>query len=157
MIPPNLFSIKIHGTLVELSGATFQICSQRGDTQTTRLDGDKTTILAMLAAFETHDWTHFTSHASQDTSKPTANAFYLHNGPLNRETITMKQLKDADLVFLSACQTATGNENMREQVVHFAAGMTMARFRRVVRTMWSIDDEDASLVAERFYAYMLQE
>ncbi|KAG9090181.1 hypothetical protein FRC06_001187 [Ceratobasidium sp. 370] len=141
------------GTVLEID----QICTTIGDTQATRLEGDRATAEAVLSGLETHSWVHFACHASQNAAKPTASAFQLHDGPLDLETITKKQLKHADLAFLSACQTATGDENLPEEVVHLAAGMIMAGFRRVVATMWSIDDEDAPLVAEKFYAYMLDE
>ncbi|KAG9074224.1 hypothetical protein FRC06_010831 [Ceratobasidium sp. 370] len=123
----------------------------------TRLEGEKATASAVLAAMEQHSWVHLACHASQDPKKPTASAFHLHDGPLDLATITRKQLKHADLAFLSACQTATGDHDLPDEAVHLAAGMIMAGYRRVIATMWSIDDKDAPLVADRFYAYMLDE
>jgi CHAT domain-containing protein len=65
-----------------------------------------------------------------------------------------KNLKNADLAFLSACQTSTGKENLSEEAVHLAAGMLGAGYRRVVATMWSIGDQHASEVAQSFYEYL---
>ncbi|KAG8711140.1 hypothetical protein FRC08_016265 [Ceratobasidium sp. 394] len=121
----------------------------------TRLEGDCATPSAVLAAMEQHSWVHLACHASQNPKKPTASAFHLHEGPLSLATVTQKQLKHADLAFLSACQTATGDLDLPEEAVHLAAGMIMAGYRRVIATMWSIHDIDAPLVADRFYAYML--
>ncbi|KAG8741280.1 hypothetical protein FRC10_003028 [Ceratobasidium sp. 414] len=123
----------------------------------TRLEGEKATASAVLAAMEQHSWVHLACHASQDPKKPTASAFHLHDGPLDLATITQKRLKHADLAFLSACQTATGDHDLPDEAVHLAAGMIMAGYRRVIATMWSIEDKDAPLVADRFYEYMLDE
>ncbi|KAG9088253.1 hypothetical protein FRC06_002151, partial [Ceratobasidium sp. 370] len=139
------------GTIAELD----VISRQAIDTPFTRLDGEQATTSSVLAALDDHSWVHFACHASQNTAKPTASAFHLHDGPLDIATITQKQLKHSDLAFLSACQTATGDENLSEEAVHLAAGMLMTGFRTVIATMWSIDDADAPLVADKFYAYML--
>ncbi|KAG9123185.1 hypothetical protein FRC07_000129 [Ceratobasidium sp. 392] len=134
------------------------ISSKAGDTTSfTRLEGDSATTSAVLGAMEQYSWVHLACHASQNRLAPTASAFHLHDGPLDLATITRKQLKHADLAFLSACQTATGDDELPEEAVHLAAGMIMAGYRRVIATMWSIDDRDAPLVADRFYAYMLND
>ncbi|KAG8773021.1 hypothetical protein FRC12_002774 [Ceratobasidium sp. 428] len=123
----------------------------------TRLEGESATSMAALDAMEQHSWVHLACHASQNPMQPTASAFHLHDGPLDLATITRKQLKHADLAFLSACQTATGDHALPEEAVHLAAGMIMAGYRRVIATMWSIEDKDAPFVAGKFYAYMLDQ
>ncbi|KAG9123186.1 hypothetical protein FRC07_000130, partial [Ceratobasidium sp. 392] len=122
-----------------------------------RLEGDKATASNVLSAMERHSWVHLACHASQNRMTPTASAFHLHDSPLDLATITRKQLKYADLAFLSACQTATGDHELPEEAVHLAAGMIMSGYRRVIATMWSINDRDAPLVADKFYAYMLND
>ncbi|KAG8733205.1 hypothetical protein FRC10_000368, partial [Ceratobasidium sp. 414] len=134
-----------------------QISRQIGEVQITRLEDDRATTSAVLASLESNGWVHFACHTSQNMTRPTESAFYLHNGPLNLGTITQKQLKHANLAFLSACQTAAGDKQLSQEAVHLAAGMIMAGYRRVIATMWSISDEDAPLVAEKFYAYMLDD
>ncbi|QRV95279.1 CHAT domain protein [Ceratobasidium sp. AG-Ba] len=130
---------------------------QIGVSHITRLEGDEATTTAVLSALDEHNWVHFACHANQNIKKPTSSAICLHDGDLDLGAITRKQLVNADLAFLSACQTATGDETLSEESVHIAAAMVIAGFRRVIATMWSIDDEDAPLVAENFYAYMLDE
>ncbi|KAG8707225.1 hypothetical protein FRC08_000630 [Ceratobasidium sp. 394] len=139
------------GTTKELEN----ISVQTGNLRLTRLEGHRATTSAVLAALDDHSWVHLACHGSQNATKPTASAFHLHDGPLDLATIIQKQLKHADLAFLSACQTAKGDESLSEEAVHLVAGMIMAGYRRVIATMWSINDEDAPLVAEKFYAYML--
>ncbi|KAG8710260.1 hypothetical protein FRC09_000219 [Ceratobasidium sp. 395] len=133
------------------------IIGQVQDIPMTRLDAECATRDAVLSAMEQHSWVHLACHASQDTANPTASAFHLHEGSLDLATISAKHLKHADLAFLSACQTATGDVDLSEEAVHLAAGMLMAGYRTVIATMWAIEDEDAPLVAGWFYDYMLKE
>lgn len=62
----------------------------------------------------------------------------------------------AEIAFLSACQTATGDAERPEEAIHLSAGMLMAGFRTVFATMWSIGDMDAPVVADEVYAYLLE-
>ena len=63
---------------------------------------------------------------------------------------------NAELAFLSACQTATGDENNPEEAVHLAAGMLAVGFKGIVATMWSIGDRDAPIVVEAYYKKLLK-
>lgn len=124
----------------------------------TRLEGNKATPDVVLDGMQSHSWVHFACHGSQDSSDPTKSAFHLHDDArLDLAAITRKPLQHADLAFLSACQTAAGDKSLPEEAVHLAAGMMMAGYPGVVATMWSIDDRDAPLVANKFYAYMLED
>lgn len=71
--------------------------------------------------------------------------------------IMSKSFKSADIAFLSACQTAMGDEKRPEEAVHLAAGMLMAGYRSVFATMWSIGDDDAPVVAKEVYTYLVKE
>ena len=62
---------------------------------------------------------------------------------------------NAELAFLSACQTAVGDEKIPEESAHLAAGMLAVGFKGVVATMWSIRDEDAPVVVEEYYKKLL--
>ncbi|KAG8796567.1 hypothetical protein FRC12_019074 [Ceratobasidium sp. 428] len=68
-----------------------------------------------------------------------------------------RRIANAHLAFLSACQTATGDMVLSDEAIHLAAGMLMAGYRTVIATMWPIGDQDASIVAEKFYEYMLKD
>ncbi|KAF5335337.1 hypothetical protein D9611_011732 [Ephemerocybe angulata] len=97
---------------------------------------------------------HLACHASQNSADPLESRFLFHNGTLDLGTIIQKNLKNADLAFLSACQTSTGEEKLSDEAVHLAAGMLSAGYRRVVATMWSIGDRHAPQVATDFYQYL---
>ncbi|KAG6371176.1 hypothetical protein JVT61DRAFT_9798 [Boletus reticuloceps] len=60
------------------------------------------------------------------------------------------------LAFLSACQTATGDEDLTDEAVHIAAGMLFAGYGGVVGTMWSISDRIAPVVPRDVYEYLFR-
>ena len=66
-------------------------------------------------------------------------------------------LPNVRLAFLSACETATGQENLPDEAVHLAAGMLAAGFKSVIGTMWAISDSAAPIVADGFYASLLKD
>jgi CHAT domain-containing protein len=139
------------GTIEELK----QIKKQAGSMAFTQLDGKEATIEGVMNAMENHSWVHLACHASQSLNDPMASGFHLHNGTLDLGTIAKRQLKQADFAFLSACQTATGDEKYPEEAAHLAAGMMVAGYPTVIATMWSINDSDAPLIAELVYAHIL--
>ncbi|QRW09765.1 CHAT domain protein [Ceratobasidium sp. AG-Ba] len=102
-------------------------------------------------------WVHFACHAKQDKVDPRASGFLLHDRTLDLAMITKKPLRYAEFAFLSACQTASGDESILEEAVHLAAGMLMAGYSSVIATMWSVQDDHAPLVAEQVYAHMLKD
>lgn len=122
-----------------------------------QLDGNSATVDAVLNAMEEYSWVHLAWHATQDRKTPTQSAFHLCNGKLTLADITKKSLKNKGLAFLSACQTATGDEELPEEAIHLAAGMLMVGYPSVIATMWSVGDEDAAEVARGVYAELLKD
>jgi CHAT domain-containing protein len=101
-------------------------------------------------------WVHFACHGVQSTS-PTESALLLAGSSrLTLSNIIHLSLPNADLAFLSACQTATGSQQLQDESVHLAAGMLLAGYRGVIGTMWSIMDHDAPQVAGDVYAHLLE-
>ncbi|KAG9126750.1 hypothetical protein FRC07_002128 [Ceratobasidium sp. 392] len=121
----------------------------------TQVEGEKATADAVLSAMEDHSWVHLACHALQDANHPTSSALQLHESKINLITIARRSFKHATFAFLSACQTATGDEYLPEEAVHLSAGMLMAGYPTVIGTMWSIRDEDAPLVAREVYSRLL--
>ncbi|KAK7472166.1 hypothetical protein VKT23_000288 [Stygiomarasmius scandens] len=119
------------------------------------LNGEEATISAVLTELPTHPWCHFACHGIQHPTDPTNSAFALYDGSLNLRTIMSRSFGSAEVAFLSACQTATGDEKRPEEAVHLVAGMLSAGYCTVFGTMWSIGDNDAPLVAKEVYAYLL--
>ncbi|EUC60814.1 aromatic di-alanine and TPR containing protein, partial [Rhizoctonia solani AG-3 Rhs1AP] len=106
---------------------------------------------------EQHDWVHLACHAHQNVNDPTKSGFHLHDGTLDLSAINRRSFKNKGLAFLSACQTATGNEKLPDEAIHLASGMLMAGYPSVIATMWSVVDEDAPLVADKVYAQLMKD
>jgi len=62
----------------------------------------------------------------------------------------------ADLVTLSACETALGREIRGEGLVGLARGFMYAGAARVVASLWSVQDRATAETMHRFYAGMLE-
>jgi CHAT domain-containing protein len=63
----------------------------------------------------------------------------------------------ADLVVLSACQTALGRDIRGEGLFGLTRGFMYAGARRVVASLWQVDDESTAELMKRFYRAMLKE
>ncbi|CAE6536021.1 unnamed protein product [Rhizoctonia solani] len=68
------------------------------------------TAMNVLDAMDQHDWVHLACHAHQDVEDPTKSGFFLYEGTLDLTSINRRSFKNKGLAFLSACQTATGDE-----------------------------------------------
>ena len=90
---------------------------------------------------------HFACHGIQDITKPLNSSLILPGGNLKISEIMAKDLPNASLAFLSACETAKGHQDLPDEVVHIAASMLFAGFHSVVATMWFVIslDHDAFL------------
>ena len=120
----------------------------------THLTGAKATRATALAAIPLHNWVHFACHAFQHPHTPSASAFALWDwkqAPLTLADLSALQLDDADLAFLSACQTATGDTRLADESIHLSAAMQLIGFRHVIATLWSIQDASALVIADAVY------
>ncbi|KEP45076.1 putative aromatic di-alanine and TPR containing protein [Rhizoctonia solani 123E] len=115
------------------------------------------TTAAVLDAMAQHDWIHLACHASQNVKDPIKSGFHLHDGTLDLSAINRRSFKNKGLAFLSACQTATGDENLPDEAIHLASGMLMTGYCSVIATMWSVDDRDAPFVADKVYAQLMKD
>jgi CHAT domain-containing protein len=61
----------------------------------------------------------------------------------------------ADLVVLSACQTALGPAAKSEGLTGLTRGFMYAGAARVVASLWKVDDAATAELMKRFYTYML--
>ncbi|KAI0031651.1 CHAT domain-containing protein [Vararia minispora EC-137] len=121
------------------------------------LSGAEATTTTVLKALDERQPQifHLACHGIQDRSQPANSAFVLEDGRLTLASLMIKSTNDAELAFLSACQTATGYDKLPDEAVHLAAGMLAIGYRSVIGTMWSIGDSDAPLVADEVYAKLM--
>ena len=61
----------------------------------------------------------------------------------------------AELVTLSACETALGREAGGEGFVGFTQALLMSGTRSVCLSLWEVDDTATALLMQRFYANLL--
>ncbi|KAF8693995.1 TPR-like protein, partial [Rhizoctonia solani] len=145
---------QLPGTTKELESVVCHIQGMVGHSQ---LLGEQATITTVLDAMEQHDWVHIACHAHQNVQDPTGSGFFLHDGTLDLASINQRSLKNKGLAFLSACQTATGDEQLPDEAIHLASGMLTAGYSSVIATMWSVYDDDAPLVADRVYEQLMKD
>ncbi|CAE6488848.1 unnamed protein product [Rhizoctonia solani] len=142
------------GTTRELTYVEAHMKNKVGYSQ---LVDDQATSTVVLDAMEHHDWVHLACHAHQNISDPTRSGFFLHDGTLDLAAINRRSFKNKGLAFLSACQTAKGDEELPDEAIHLASGMLMAGYPSVIATMWSIMDDDAPFVADKVYAELMKD
>ncbi|KAF6765332.1 CHAT domain-containing protein [Ephemerocybe angulata] len=142
----------IPGTTKEVQ-SIFKRAEESG-VRASKLEGGEMSVAACLERMQEYSSIHLACHGSQNAAEPLQSRFLFHRGDLQLGTILRSNLKNADLAFLSACQTSTGQEKLSDEAVHLAAGMLAAGYRRVIGTMWSIGDAPAQEVATAFYEYL---
>jgi CHAT domain-containing protein len=71
--------------------------------------------------------------------------------------ISNLSLPHAQLAYLSAFQTATGDEHLSKEAVHLTAGMLLVGYHGVIGTMRSIRNDDVPKVADVVYAHLFKE
>lgn len=81
---------------------------------------------------------HLACHGIQDVTAPLKSGFALHDGLLTIEKLLKLELTSSPrfLAYLSACETAKGDHNQPDQIIHLAAAMLYSGFRNVIATMW---------------------
>ena len=127
---------------------------QTGRLHVAHLDDQAATVPAVLKNMAESSWIHLACRGTQDPVNPTDSAFILIDGPLTLREIMKQSFTHTELAFLSACETAMGDGELPEEAIHLAAGMLMAGYGSVVATMWSIQDSDGPIIAEKFYKYL---
>jgi CHAT domain-containing protein len=121
--------------------------------------------LALSGALGGHRIVHFATHGVINSDRPALSALILslvdergarQNGYLRLHDIYNMRL-DADLVVLSACQTALGREIKGEGLVGLTRAFMYAGAPRVVASLWQVNDLATAELMKKFYRGMLQQ
>lgn len=110
-------------------------------------------------------YVHFATHGVMDAQRPGLSSLVLstldadgkpQNGFLRANDIYNMKLP-AELVVLSACQTGLGKEIKGEGLIGLTRGFMYAGAKRVVVSLWSVNDKATSDLMSRFYRGMLKD
>jgi CHAT domain-containing protein len=82
---------------------------------------------------------HFACHGQQNTRSPLKSGLFLQDGMLQISQIMSQPMPNASLAFLCACETAMGDEDLPDEIIHLGATLLFAGFRGVVATMWCVE------------------
>ncbi|KAF8133237.1 TPR-like protein [Boletus edulis] len=119
---------------------------------TTLLESSVGMVEEVLGLMKDADWVHFACHGIQDAANPTDSGLCLADKRrLKISDIIGLSRSRGGLAFLSACQTAMGDEGLTDEAIHIAAGMLFAGYGGVIGTMWSISDRFAPIAAGEVY------
>jgi CHAT domain-containing protein len=111
-----------------------------------------------------HRIVHFATHGLADSQHPELSGIVLslydrmgrpQDGFLRLDDIYNLSMP-ADLVVLSACDTGFGKEVAGEGLMGLVRGFMYAGTRRVLASLWKVDDEATSELMMRFYRNLFQ-
>jgi len=128
------------------------------------LDFDASRTVVTSSDLRQYRIVHFATHALVNNEHPELSGIVLSlidrrghpvDGFLRLNEIYNLNLP-ADLVVLSACQTALGKEIRGEGLIGLMRGFMYAGAARVVASQWKVDDEATAELMGRFYEKMLK-
>jgi CHAT domain-containing protein len=129
------------------------------------LDFEASRIMATNDTLSDYRIVHFATHGLINNHHPDLSGIVLslvdekgrpQNGFLRLYDIYNLKL-NADLVVLSACQTALGKDVKGEGLMGLTRGFMYAGAPRVVASYWRIDDRATADIMKRFYSAMLKD
>jgi CHAT domain-containing protein len=91
-----------------------------------------------ISSLSTASILHLACHGRQDRLNPLQSGFHLADGKLTIARIMEQNNPDALFAFLSACETAKGDDARPDQLIHLANAMIFAGFKSVIATMWYV-------------------
>ena len=121
--------------------------------------------IATGSELSNYRYVHFATHGYIDSERPDLSAIVLslvdeegkpEDGFLRAHEIYNLYLP-AELVVLSACETGLGREIKGEGLVGLTRGFMYAGARRVVVSLWNVNDKATAELMARFYRGMLRE
>jgi CHAT domain-containing protein len=129
------------------------------------IDFDASRAIAMSPELARYRIVHFATHGVFDNENPGLSGIILsmfnergepQDGFLRMRDIYGLELP-VELVVLSACNTALGKQVRGEGLVGIVRGFMYAGAKRVVASLWKVDDEATGELMRHFYQEMLKE
>ena len=102
---------------------------------------------------------HFATHGVVDELQPQASGLVLssvsQSGGSQTGLLSLAEIYDlelnAELVVLSACDTALGKDIVGEGAISIARGFLVSGAQQVIATLWAVEDNATRLLMEEFY------
>ena len=147
----------------DLGDPNYDLPGAQSETIAITKDQPKSKLLLRKQATETaikrfgeqFRYIHFATHGTFDAEKPLSSGLLLSGDDENDGTLTVGELYDlhlpADLVTLSACETALGKVANGDDVVGFTRGFLYAGTSSIVSSLWKVDDKATSILMQQFY------
>src|SRR5258706_5464732 len=156
----------ISGPLVNLPASKEEILSAQAATHS---DGHSVLIgtNATKSAFERsgldhHSIIHLAVHGVANEKHPERAALIFLNDSSSGDDGILEASEivhlhtNADLIVLSACDTAVGRLQGEEGIANLSLAFQLAGAKTVVSTLWSIEETTALYLMKRFYAHLAQ-
>jgi CHAT domain-containing protein len=99
------------------------------------------TVERVTERIKSASFVHLACHGLQHRTNALESGFYLNDGKLTISKLMELQLDRPWFAYLSACETAKGDAEQPDQVMHLAAAMLFAGFKHVIATMWCAELE----------------
>jgi len=144
------------------SDGLLALAPKRSTFSAVDFNANRTTVLG--GGLSEYRYVHFATHGLLDTERPGLSALVLstidadgkaRDGFLRANDIYNMKLP-AELVVLSACQTGLGKEVKGEGLIGLTRGFMYAGAKRVVVSLWSVNDKATSDLMTKFYKGMLR-
>ena len=117
--------------------------------------GKEATAARVLASHGRYGIIHLAAHGFFDEASPLDSGILLAPDPSAAGTLKVADLYhldlDADLVTLSACETALAAVSRGDDVVGFTRGLLFAGSRSILSSLWKVDDQATRELMLDFY------
>lgn len=103
-----------------------------------------------------YQYIHFATHGEGNSRVAFQSSLILHGDDKSVARLTAREVLDtwklnAELVTLSACETAIGTQSTSDGLLGFAQAFLTAGSRSVCLSLWKVDDGATALLMDRFY------
>lgn len=123
--------------------------------------GERASLAPLGADLTGYGIVHCATHGLVDASDPALTGLVLSSGGDDDGVLGLAEVRaldlDAELVVLSACDTAAGRVLRGDGVQSLAHAFLEGGSRGVVATLWRVDDDVARELVEDFYRGMLED
>jgi CHAT domain-containing protein len=156
----------ISSPLVNLPASKEEVLAAQAafpsDSDTVLLGSSATKSAFERSGLEQHSIIHLAVHGVANEKHPEHAALILlsdstsgDDGVLEASDIVHLHT-NADLIVLSACDTAVGRLQGEEGIANLSLAFQLAGAKTVVSTLWSIEDTTALYLMKRFYAHLAE-